>query len=530
MSLVDLSASELLGQLGRGETTSVQITTALLDHIARHDGQIGAFLRVDPPAALAQAEAVDHRRREGKPLGRLAGLPVAIKDLLCTAGEPTTCASRMLENFRPPYDATVIRRLRAADAVLIGKTNMDEFAMGGSNENSAFQVTRNPWDTTRIPGGSSGGAAAAVAAGMAPLSVGSDTGGSIRQPAGLCGVTGLKPTYGRVSRFGLVAFASSLDQIGPLAHTAEDAALLLEVLAGHDPLDSTSVDRPVPEYTKTIGQPLAGLRLGLAREHFGPGLDAEVDQAVREALRVYQSLGAKVEEISLPHAKYAVATYYVIAPCEASSNLARYDGVHYGYRTDEKRMLADLAAERAKLEKAGDERGLMQLDNPLVRMYRRSRAEGFGPEVKRRIMLGTYALSAGYYDAYYLKALKVRRLIRQDYDQAFAKVDLIVGPVTTSTAFRIGEKTNDPLSMYLVDLYTVSANLAGVGGIAFPCGFGAGNLPIGLQLQAPPFEEDRLLRAAHMYQQATDWHKRRPALSASNGPALSASAAASKKV
>jgi aspartyl-tRNA(Asn)/glutamyl-tRNA(Gln) amidotransferase subunit A len=512
MSLVDRSATELLGLLERGETTSLEITQALLDRIAQHDAQVGAFLRVDPPAALARAEEIDRRRRAGQKLGRLAGLPVAIKDLLCTHGEPTTCASKMLKDFRPPYDATVIAKLRAADAVLIGKTNMDEFAMGGSNENSAFHVTRNPWDLERIPGGSSGGAAAAVAAGMAPLSVGSDTGGSIRQPAGLCGVTGLKPTYGRVSRYGLVAFASSLDQIGPLARTAEDAALLLEVIAGHDPMDSTSVDRPVPEYSLSVTRPLEGLKLGLVREHFAAGLDSEIEQAVRTAVKVYEELGAKVHEISLPHSKYAVATYYVIAPCEASSNLARYDGVHYGYRTDEKAMLAELADERAKLEKAGDERGLRQLDNPLVRLYRRSRAEGFGPEVKRRIMLGTYALSAGYYDAYYLKALKVRRLIRQDYDQAFQKVDLIAGPVTTSTAFKIGEKVDDPLAMYLVDLYTVSANLAGIGGISFPCGFGKGDLPIGLQLQAPPFAEEMLLQAANMYQQATDWHHRRPKL------------------
>jgi aspartyl-tRNA(Asn)/glutamyl-tRNA(Gln) amidotransferase subunit A len=420
----------------------------------------------------------------------------------------------MLENFRPPYDATVVARLKAADAVLIGKTNMDEFAMGGSNENSAFKVARNPWNTSRIPGGSSGGAAASVAASMAPLAIGSDTGGSIRQPAGLCGVTGLKPTYGRVSRYGLVAFASSLDQIGPLAHTAEDTALLLEVIAGHDPLDSTSVDQPASAYSETVRQPLKGLRLGLVREHFGAGLHGEVDAAVREAVKVYQSLGATVKDISLPHGKYGVATYYVIAPCEASSNLARYDGVHYGHRTDEKKLVAELSDRRKKLEAAGDERGLATLDNPLVAMYRKSRAEGFGAEVKRRIMLGTYALSAGYYDAYYLKALKVRRLIRQDYDEALKEVDLIIGPVTTATAFKIGEKVGDPLAMYLLDLYTVSANLAGVGGIAFPCGFGSDGLPIGLQLQGAPFAEDTMLRAAHMFQQATDWHKRRPNLSA----------------
>ncbi|HEV3024966.1 MAG TPA: amidase family protein, partial [Pirellulales bacterium] len=354
--------------------------------------------------------------------------------------------------------------------------------------------------------------AAAVAAGMTPLAVGSDTGGSIRQPAGLCGVTGLKPTYGRVSRFGLVAFASSLDQIGPLARTAEDAALLLEVLAGHDPLDSTSVDVPVPSYSQTIGQPLRNLRLGLVREHFGEGLDPQVEAAVREAVQVYKSLGATVKDVSLPHGKYGVATYYIIAPCEASSNLARYDGVHYGHRTDEKKLVAALAAERGKLEAAGRHAEAESLDNPLVRMYRQSRAEGFGPEVKRRIMLGTYALSAGYYDAYYLKALKVRRLIRQDYDAAFREVDLIIGPVTATTAFKLGEKIDDPLAMYLVDLYTVSANLAGIGGIAIPSGFSSTGLPIGLQLQAPPLEEERLLRAAHMFQQATDWHQRRPSM------------------
>ncbi|MBI3836545.1 MAG: Asp-tRNA(Asn)/Glu-tRNA(Gln) amidotransferase subunit GatA [Planctomycetia bacterium] len=512
MSLVRLSATELLAQLTAGQITSVHLTEAYLGQIKRHDPQVKAFLRVDTQRALDRAAEIDKRRREGRPLGRLAGLPVAIKDLLCTQGEPTTCASRILENFKPPYDATVIARLKAADAVLIGKTNMDEFAMGGSTENSAFQKTANPWDLERIPGGSSGGSAACVAAGMAPMSVGSDTGGSIRQPAGLCGVTGLKPTYGRVSRYGLVAFASSLDQIGPLARTAEDTALLLEVLAGHDPLDSTSVDLPVPKYSATVKQPLKNLRLGLVREHFGEGLDGEVEAAVRQAVAVYESLGATIKDISLPHGKYGVATYYIIAPCEASSNLARYDGVHYGHRTDEKKMAAAIAAQRSTLEAAGKHVEAEALDNPLVRMYRQSRAEGFGPEVKRRIMLGTYALSAGYYDAYYLKALKVRRLIRRDYDQAFGQVDLIAGPVTATTAFKLGEKVDDPLAMYLVDLYTVSANLAGIGGIAFPCGFSEGGLPIGLQLQAPPFEEERLLRAACMFQRATDWHQRWPSM------------------
>jgi aspartyl-tRNA(Asn)/glutamyl-tRNA(Gln) amidotransferase subunit A len=509
-SLIELSATELHAGLAARKFTSVDVTRAFLDQIAKHEGAVHAFLRVDRDAALARATEIDQRRSNGAKLGRLAGLPVAVKDVLCTRGEPTTCGSKILEHFRPPYDATVVARLKAADAVLIGRTNMDEFAMGGSTENSAYGATRNPWDTTRIPGGSSGGAAACVAASMAPLSIGTDTGGSIRQPAGLCGVTGLKPTYGRVSRYGLVAFASSLDQIGPLARTAEDAALLLEVIAGHDTHDSTSVDRLVPSYHASVRQPLKGLTLGLVREHFGEGLESEVEQAVREAVRVYESLGAKVKEISLPHGKYAVAAYYVIAPSEASSNLARYDAAHYGYRTLEEPMIARLEKERTAVAATGDERALANVDNALVRMYRQSRAEGFGAEVKRRIMLGTYALSAGYYDAYYLKALKVRRLIRRDYDEAFQQVDLIVGPVTTSAAFKIGEKANDPLAMYLVDLYTVSANLAGIGGIAFPCGFSSSGLPIGLQLQGPPLE--RLLRGAAMFQQATDWHTRRPRL------------------
>ncbi|MGI6416955.1 MAG: Asp-tRNA(Asn)/Glu-tRNA(Gln) amidotransferase subunit GatA [Thermoguttaceae bacterium] len=512
MSLTDLTALELLDRLNAKEVTSTEVAEAFLDRIERYDRRIGAFLRVDREAALAQAAAIDNKRRRGEALGRLGGLPVAIKDLLATKGEPTTCASRMLENFRPPYDATVIARLKAADGVILGKTNMDEFAMGGSTENSAFQLTRNPWDTTRIPGGSSGGAAAAVAAAMAPLSVASDTGGSIRAPASWCGVVGLKPTYGRVSRYGLVAFASSLDQIGPLARTVEDVALLLEVLAGHDPMDSTSVDRPVPHYASAVSRPLERLRLGIVPEFFGDGLDAEVAAAVRAAVDVYRSLGATVQEISLPHGKYAVATYYIIAPCEASSNLARYDGVHYGYRTDVRKAAAQLEAERQTLEQAGDRAGLDGLDTALVRMYRQTRSEAFGPEVKRRIMLGTYALSAGYYDAYYLKAMKVRRLVREDFDRAFEKVDLIAGPVTPMPAYPIGEKINDPLAMYLCDVYTACTNLAGIAGLSIPCGFSSRGLPIGLHLQAPAFEEERLLRGAAMYQRATAWHTRRPSL------------------
>ncbi|MCI0334719.1 MAG: Asp-tRNA(Asn)/Glu-tRNA(Gln) amidotransferase subunit GatA [Planctomycetes bacterium] len=512
MSLTAQTAGEHLRNLAAGEITAVELTRDYLDHIASIDNRVGAFLRVDADVALTQAAEIDARRSKGQPVGRLAGLPVAVKDNLCERGQLTTCASRILANFRAPYDATVIAKLRAADAVLIGRTNLDEFAMGGSTETSAFQLTRNPWDLERTPGGSSGGSAASVAAGMSPLAIGSDTGGSIRQPAGLCGIVGMKPTYGRVSRFGLVAFASSLDQIGPFGQSVEDVALLLETIAGHDPRDSTSLNAPVPPYSQSVNKPLTGLRIGWVREHFGPGLDAEVETAVRAALDIYKSLGATLHEVSLPHSKYAVATYYVIAPSEASSNLARYDGVHYGDRTDEKEMLAELAADRKRLEAAGDRAGLDDLDSALVRMYRRTRANGFGPEVKRRIMLGTYALSAGYYDAYYLKALKVRRLIRQDFDRAFEKVDLIAGPITAAPTFKLGEMAGDPLAMYLLDLYTVSANLAGIPGLCLPCGQSESGLPIGLQLQAPALEEDRLLRGAQMYEQATNWHKNRATL------------------
>ena len=512
MSLTEMTATKLLSELRSGGLTSVEAAEAYLQRIELHEESVGAFIRVDVNAALAGATRIDERRAAGEPLGALAGLPIAVKDLLCTQGKPTTCGSRMLENFVPPYDATVVAKLKRADAVILGKLNMDEFAMGSSTENSALKVTRNPWDLTRIPGGSSGGSAACMAACMAAAAIGSDTGGSIRQPAALCGVVGMKPTYGRVSRYGLVAFASSLDQIGPLTRTAEDAALVLEAIAGHDAMDSTSADVDVPHYTRTIDQPLENLKLGLVREHFGEGLDGQIEAAVREAVDVYRSLGATVKEVSLPHSKYAIATYYIIAPCEASSNLARYDGVHYGYRTDETAMMAGLADERRQLAAQTDGAALDDLDSPLVRMYRKTRAEGFGPEVKRRIMLGTYALSAGYYDAYYLKALKVRGLIRRDYDEAFGEVDLIAGPVTPTPAFKIGEKVNDPLSMYLGDLYTVGANLSGIGGISVPCGFTKSGLPIGLQLQSPPLEEDRLLRAAHMFQKATDWHTRRPDL------------------
>jgi aspartyl-tRNA(Asn)/glutamyl-tRNA(Gln) amidotransferase subunit A len=484
--VIDRTAAELLPALTRGDVTSEALTGAYLQAIRQHDSKVRAFLHVEEAAALAQARAVDRKRQRGEPLGLLAGLPVAVKDVLCTAGQPTTCGSKMLQKFVPPYDAHVITGLRQADAVVLGKTNCDEFAMGSSTENSAYQQTHNPWDLERIPGGSSGGSAAAVAAGEAPLALGTDTGGSIRQPASLCGVVGLKPTYGRVSRFGLVAFASSLDQIGPFGRTVTDAALLLEAIAGHDPRDSTSVAQAVPPYSRTVEEPIRPLTIGVPREYFGAGLDAEVGQAVREALRVYEQLGAALREVSLPHTPYAVATYYLVATAEASSNLARYDGVHYGHR----------AAQFANL----------------IDMYCRSRGEGFGAEVKRRIMLGTYALSSGYKDAYYVKALQVRRLIKNDFDQAFAGCDVVAGPTAPTAAFRLGEKTADPLAMYLSDIYTISANLAGITGLSVPCGFTRAGLPIGLQILAAPFAEEKLLRVARMYERATDWHTRRPAM------------------
>jgi aspartyl-tRNA(Asn)/glutamyl-tRNA(Gln) amidotransferase subunit A len=488
------TATALLAQLNAGSVSAEEVARGYLDRIERLDGRLGAFLHRDPGRVLEQARAVDARRQRGEPVGALAGVPVAIKDVLCTRGEPTTCGSRMLRDFRPPYDATVIRKLRAADAVLIGKTNMDEFAMGSSTENSAFGPTRNPWDQRRIPGGSSGGSAVAVAADFAPLALGSDTGGSIRQPAALCGVVGLKPTYGRVSRYGLIAFASSLDQVGPFAHDLADTALLLGVIAGRDPLDSTSVETPVPDYLATLEAPPDPLRIGLVREFFGAGLDAEVEAAIREAVRVYERAGATVQEVSLPHSKYGVPAYYLVAPAECSSNLARYDGTIYGHR----------AADSSP--RTPEEEGLP----PLIRMMMASRAEGFGPEVKRRIMLGTFALSAGYADQYYNQALKVRRLIRNDFDAAFREVDVLLGPTTPTAAFELGEKTADPLAMYLSDIYTITTNLAGIPGLSLPCGLTRSGLPIGLQLLAPAFAEETLLRTARVFERATDWHTRRP--------------------
>jgi len=491
-SLLSASASKIVTAVRDGDVTASAVTAAFLDRIGALNGTLNAFLHVDRDGAMAAAERIDEKRKGGGRLGPLAGLPVAVKDALCTIDQPTTCGSRMLAGYRPPYDADTVRRLREADAVIVGKTNMDEFAMGGSNENSAFGSVKNPWDTSRAPGGSSGGSAACVAADMAPVAIGSDTGGSIRQPAGLCGITGLKPTYGRVSRRGLVAFASSLDQIGPMARSAADCGLVLESIAGHDPGDATSLSDIVPPYTQLLEQPLTGVRIGRVAAHYSEGLDPEVAKGVDEAFAVFRAAGATIHDIDLPHAKYGVATYYLVAPCEASSNLARYDGIHYGHRSTAK--------------PAGG------FESPLVELYCRSRGEGFGPEVKRRVMLGTYALSAGYYDAYYAKALRVRRLIRQDYLDAFGKVDLIGGPVSATPAFKLGEKTDDPLAMYLVDLYTVTTNLAGVGGISFPCGFTRSGLPIGFQLQAPPLAEPLLLRAADRFQRLTDWHSRRPTI------------------
>ncbi|MCP4788203.1 MAG: Asp-tRNA(Asn)/Glu-tRNA(Gln) amidotransferase subunit GatA [Fuerstiella sp.] len=476
------STDSLLRALQAGELTSRTLTAACLARIDQLNPKLNAFVSVNADAALAGADAVDAKRAAGQSIGMLQGLPVGIKDNMCQAGVSTTCGSRMLDNYRPPYDAHVVERLDAEDGVVVGKLNMDEFAMGSSTETSASGPTRNPWDTDHSPGGSSGGAAAAVAAGLVPLALGSDTGGSIRQPASFCGVVGMKPTYGRVSRYGLVAFASSLEQIGPFARDVHGAALLLQVISGHDQRDTTSVDSEVPDYSVQHSQSLAGLRIGIVDQHYGEGLDDEVEASVRHAIAGLESAGATVSTVELPHAKYSVATYYLIAPSEASSNLARYDGIHYGHRTE----------------------NFDSKNDGLVDLYCRSRGEGFGAEVKRRIMLGTYALSAGYYDAYYLKALKVRRRIRQDFDKAFADVDVIAGPVAPTSAFRIGEKMNDPLAMYLSDIYTISANLAGIPGISVPCGLTSAGLPIGLQLQAPAFSEMKLLQAAAMAESARE--------------------------
>ncbi len=482
--LYELTIAEARERLDRGEITSVELTQALLDRIVAVDNQVRAFLAIDDEGALEQARAADEQRQRGAASSPLHGIPIAIKDVISTEGLATTCGSKMLEDYNPPYDATAIVRLKDAGAVLIGKTNCDEFAMGSSTERSAYFPTHNPWDLARVPGGSSGGSAAAVAAGEAPGALGTDTGGSIRQPASLCGVTGLKPTYGRVSRYGLVAFASSLDQIGPFAWTARDCATILGAIAGPDPRDSTAAPQPVPDYTAALSGDVRGLRVGVPKEYFVEGIEPGVERVVRAAIDVLRDSGAEIVEVSLPHTKYALPVYYIIAPAEASANLARYDGVRYGLREEDESYWDELE---------------------------RTRGAGFGAEVRRRIMLGTYALSAGYYDAYYKRAQQVRTLIRRDFQQAFEQVDILAAPTAPTVAFKIGEKTDDPLAMYLEDVCTLPINLAGVPGLVVPAGFSDG-LPVGLQLIGRPFGEATLLRAGDAYQRVTDWHTRRPAL------------------
>jgi aspartyl-tRNA(Asn)/glutamyl-tRNA(Gln) amidotransferase subunit A len=483
-----LSARQLRDKIRTGETSSVEATKAVFERIAKFEPTIGAYISTFEKSALDKAREVDKRIAKGEAGGELAGVPVAVKDVLCTTFGATTCASKILENFHSPYNATVIEKLLAADAVIVGKTNMDEFAMGSSTENSGLKQTVNPWDTKRVPGGSSGGSTAAVVAGLCYAALGSDTGGSIRQPASFCGVVGLKPTYGRVSRYGLVAYGSSLDQIGPITRTVGDCALMMNVIAGYDEKDSTSISEsiaPVCNYLEKLDEPINRLKIGVVPE-LNAGSDSNVQKAIGEAIEVYKKLGAEIVEVEMPHFDYAIAAYYVIATAEASSNLARYDGVHYGHRTK----------------------------NPkdYIEVYTKSRAEGFGKEVKRRIMLGTYALSSGYYDAYYLKALKVRNLIRGDFAKAFESCEAILMPVSPTTAFKIGEKVDDPLKMYLSDVYTIAVNLAGIPGISIPCGFDDKNLPIGLQILSPAFSEDKLLRIARMFEKETDWHRKKPAI------------------
>jgi len=486
MEFYDRTIHELQDMLKKGETTSRAVTESVLGRIRSVDEKVKAYITVNNDAALAQADDADAKRKTGSAAAPVLGIPIAIKDNMCTDGVRTTCASKILGNFIPPYDATVVARLKTSGFVMPGKVNMDEFAMGSSTENSSFFPTRNPWDLERIPGGSSGGSAAAVAAGECIAALGSDTGGSIRQPAACCGVVGLKPTYGRVSRYGLVAFASSLDQIGPITKDVTDTAILMNVISGHDPKDSTSADIAVPDFTKALKKDVKGMRIGIPKEYFIDGMDPEVDRAVREAIKTLEGLGATVKEVSLPHTGFAVATYYILATSEASSNLARYDGVKYGFR-----------AEGAK---------------DLLDMYRKTRSQGFGPEVKRRIMLGTYALSAGYYDAYYKKGQQVRTLIKRDFDEAFKQVDVIATPTAPTAAFKLGEKSSDPLQMYLSDIFTISVNLAGIPGISIPCGFTKNALPIGLQLLGRNFDEESVIHAAYAYEQATEWHTKRAKL------------------
>lgn len=473
----------LSDMLASGEISSQELTQHFLDRIQQHDQELNSFITVTEELALEQAKAADASRAAGNATA-LTGIPIAQKDIFCTQGVRTSCASKMLDNFEAPYNATVVEKLNQAGTVCLGKTNMDEFAMGSSNETSFYGPVKNPWNTDYVPGGSSGGSAAAVAARLCPASTGTDTGGSIRQPASLCGITGLKPTYGRVSRWGMIAFASSLDQGGPMTQTAEDAALLLNAMAGFDPKDSTSTDIDVPDYTADLNKPLDGLRIGLPKEFFEKGLDSNVESVVQEAIKQYEKLGATVVDIELPNTHLSIPAYYVVAPAEASSNLSRYDGVRFGYRCENPVDLEDL--------------------------YKRSRGEGFGEEVKRRILIGTYALSAGYYDAYYLKAQKVRRLIKNDFDEAFKKVDVIMGPTAPNAGFKLGEKAADPVSMYLSDIYTISVNMAGLPGISIPAGESNG-LPVGLQIIGNYFDEARLLNVAHRYQQETSWHSKLPA-------------------
>jgi aspartyl-tRNA(Asn)/glutamyl-tRNA(Gln) amidotransferase subunit A len=474
--------AQLVAGLRSKEFSSVELTSTFLDRIEASQPVLNAFITVTREQALLSAQAADRDLAAGR-AGTLTGVPIAHKDIFCTEGVKTSCGSRMLDNFISPYDATVVAKLKAAGAVTLGKANMDEFAMGSSSETSFYGPVRNPWNPELVPGGSSGGSAAAVAARLVPVATATDTGGSIRQPAALCGVTGVKPTYGRVSRYGMIAFASSLDQGGIIAPTAEDAALMLREMAGFDPRDSTSVDSPVPDYVAGLNAPLAGLKIGLLKEFFDKGLDPETERRIREALAVYEKLGATLREVSLPNLPLSVPVYYVVAPAECSSNLARFDGVRFGHRCDNPRDLMDL--------------------------YKRSRGEGFGAEVKRRIMTGTYVLSAGYYDAYYLKAQKVRQLIAADFARAFGEVDVLIGPTTPSPAFAIGAKTSDPITMYLNDIYTIGANLAGLPAMSIPCGFSQG-LPVGLQIVAPQFGEGRMLNVAHVFQRETDWHARVP--------------------
>ena len=485
MSLHTSTIHELNAKLKKREISSVELTESVFARIASVEERLRSYITLCRKTALEEAKRADERLKSGGGNSPLLGIPIALKDIFLTDGVLTTCASKILGNFVPPYDATAVTKLKSSGAVIVGKTNMDEFAMGSSTENSAFAVTRNPWNVERVPGGSSGGSAAAVAADECIAALGTDTGGSIRQPAACCGIVGLKPTYGRVSRYGVIAFASSLDQVGPMTKDTTDCALLLEAIAGHDPADSTSVPAPVPAYAKSLDGNVKGLRVGVPKEYFIPGMQPLVEKAVHDAVRTLGRNGAEVVDVSLPHTEYAVAVYYVIATAEASSNLARYDGMRYGYRAPAK---------------------------DLAETYFKTRQEGFGPEVKRRIMLGTYALSAGYYDAYYLKAQKVRALIKRDFEEAFQKCDVIVGPTAPTTAFKVGAKTADPLEMYLSDIFTISVNLAGLPGLSLPCGFDDEDMPIGMQIIGKHFDEATMLRVAYAYEQATEWHRKKPKL------------------